>query len=169
MQKDAFKPQGREISVMGMGSPMLGQGNMPNRMVPMAQPPAQGRAQAPMMPTPMPRGGAPAVDRSGAFKPMGAQVRLAGGAAPVLEGGPVEQGASFQPSQAAPIVPPPQTEMAGPMPQAPRPFLQRANGAMIVRVVLRGIGPDGAPYDAPYDAEFIPGTHSFSVNFAPLP
>lgn len=168
MQKDAFKPVGREISVVGMGGPM---GPSPNRMMSMApvgpparQPqPQQQQAQAPVMVAPSGRGAAISGSKE---VPRGAQmVRLASTPPPPLDGGPIDRGASFQP--VGPSAPAPGAEMAGPA--APHPYLQRAaNGTMIMRVVLRGIGADGAPYEAPYDAEFNPGTHSFSVNFAPL-
>jgi len=171
MQKDAFKPAGREISVVGMGGPM---GPAPNhRMSMMAvgpaapamarQPQVQPQGQTPIVVAPSGRGAAISGSKE---VPRGAQqVRMASAPPPPLDGGPIDRGASFQPVATAP---PPGPEMAGPGP-APRPYLQqRPNGSMIVRVVLRGVGPDGATYDAPYDAEFIPGTHSFSVNFAPL-
>ena len=174
MQKDAFKPHGsmgREISVVGMNGPMGG-GPSPRMSMmnvgpsaPAARPAPQPQGQAPMVVAPSGRG----AQISGAKEvPRGAQqVRLASAPPPPLDGGPVDRGASFQPVPSAPAAPAPAPEMAGPGP-APRPFLQRSNGSMLVRVVLRGIGPDGAPYEAPYDAEFVPGTHSFSVNFAPL-
>ena len=169
MQKDAFKPVGREISVVGMGGPMA---PSPTRMMSvgpsaptMARQPQPQQSQTPVMVAPSGRG----AQISGSKEvPRGAQqVRLASAPPPPLDGGPIDRGSSFQPAgPGAPAAPGP--EMAGPGP-APRPYLQRAaNGSMIVRVVLRGVGPDGAPYEAPYDAEFAPGTHSFSVNFAPL-
>jgi len=172
MQKDAFKPQGREVPVMGMG-PVMGGGGNQQRMIPMAQPPAQGRQAQPQQPTPVaPRGGgAPISDRSGAFKPMGQPVRIMGGGSPALDGGAVDRGASFQPSQPAiapapAAAPAPSPEMAAP---APRPFMQRREGgSKIVRATLRGVGPDGAPYAAPYDGEFPPGTHSFTVDIEAL-
>lgn len=170
MQKDAFKPQGREVPVMGM-APMMGGGGDRPRMIPMGQPPAQGRQpQQPQQPTPVaPRGGgAPISDRSGAFKPMGQPVRIMGGGNPALDGGAVDRGASFQPSQPA-IAPAPAPAPGPEMAAAPRPFMQRReNGSTIMRVILSGIGPDGTPYAAPYDAEFVPGSHSFKVEFAPL-
>lgn len=167
MQKDAFKPVGREISVVGMGGPM---GPSPTRMMsvgpsaPAVARQPQSQPQTPVMVAPSGRGAAISGSKE---VPRGAQqVRLAAGPPPPLDGGPIDRGASFQPvgPSAAPASGP---EMAGPS-SAPRPYLQRSNGAMIVRVVLSGVGPDGAPYEAPYDAEFAPGTHSFSVNFAPL-
>lgn len=169
MQKDAFKPQGREIPVMGMGPVMAGGGDRQQRMIPMAAPPVQRQPQQ-QQPTPVaPRGGgAPISDRSGAFKPMGQPVRIMGGGNPALDGGAVDRGASFQPSQPAIApapAPAPGPEMAA---AAPRPFLQRHANATIVRVTLSGIGPDGTPYAAPYDAEFVPGSHSFTVDVAPL-
>lgn len=166
MQKDAFKPQGREVPVMGMMSPMMGGNNNQQRMIPMAQPPAQGRAPAQQQPTPVaPRGGgAPISDRSGAFKPMGQPVRIMSGGSPALDGGAADRGASFQPVVA--LAPAPGPEMAAP---APRPFMQRnEGGSKIVRATLRGVGPDGSPYAAPYDGEFPPGTHSFTVDIEPL-
>lgn len=168
MNKDAFKPQGREISVMGMGNPLMGQGNVGNRMIQMGAPPVQGRQQ----PTPVPQrgGGASIGNRTDAFKPIGTPVRIIGSSGPTLDGGAVDRSASFQPSQ-SPLAPMPvvQPEMGeGPMAAPARPFLQRNQGTMLMRVVLRGIGPDGNPYEAPYDGEFLQGTHSFSVNFAPL-
>jgi len=171
MQKDAFKPVGREISVVGMNGPMGGapsprMGMMavgPSAPAPRAVPQPSG--QTPVMVAPSGRGAAISGSKE---VPRGAQqVRLASAPPPPLDGGPIDRGASFQPVGPA-AAPAPGPEMAGPG-NAPRPYLQqRANGSMIVRVVLSGIGPDGAPYEAPYDAEFAPGTHSFSVNFAPL-
>lgn len=174
MQKDAFKPVGREISVVGMGGPMPNPNN--NRMSmmsvgpsgpPVRQPQQQPQGQTPVMVAPSGRGAAISGSKE---VPRGAQqVRLASAPPPPLDGGPVDRSASFQPAGPAVAAPAPSPEMAGPGPAAPRPFLQRpqANGT-IMRVVLRGIGPDGATFDAPYDAEFPPGTHSFSVNFAPM-
>jgi len=175
MQKDAFKPQGREISVMGTGSPLLGQGNMPTRMMSVGPTPAQGRQAVATAPAPR-GGGAPISDRSTAFKPMGQPVRIIGGGGPALEGGAVDRAASFQPSQpalaAAPApAPAPGPEMAGePLPVAPRgPFLQRnQNGSTIFRVTMRGRSPDGAEYASVYDAEFPPGTQPMHLDYAPL-
>jgi hypothetical protein len=175
MQKDSFKPHGsmgREISVVGMNGPM---GGAPSpRMGMMAVGPSAPAARP--MPQPSPAAVAVAPSGRGAQisggkeVPRGAQmVRLASMPPPPLDGGPVDRSASFMP--AAPAATPgsaPEAEMAGSAPAAPRPFLQRGQGTMLMRTVLRGIGPDGHPYEAPYDGEFPVGTHSFSVNFAPL-
>ena len=176
MQKDSFKPHGsmgREISVVGMNGPMGG-GPSPRMgmmavgpSAPAPRPMPQPSAQAPVAVAPSGRG---AQISGGKEVPRGAQqVRLASSAPPPLDGGPVDRSASFMP--AAPTAMPasaPEAEMAGPTPGTPRPFLQRGQGTMLMRTVLRGIGPDGHPYEAPYDGEFPVGTHSFSVNFAPL-
>lgn len=172
MQKDAFKPQGREISVMGMASPLAQSGNQ--RMVPMAMPPAQGRAQqAPAAPAAAPRGAQPISDRSGAFKPMGQPVRLAGAGTPALDNGPVDRGASFQPSQPVAIAPGPQAEMAAPpqqhLAQAPRPFLQREpSDASVFRVTMRGRLADGSEYASVYDAVMPAGVQPVDLSYVPL-
>jgi hypothetical protein len=176
MQKDSFKPHGsmgREISVVGMNGPM---GGAPSpRMGMMAVGPSAPAARP--MPQPSPAAVAVAPSGRGAQisggkeVPRGAQqVRLASSAPPPLDGGPVDRSASFMPA-APSAMPASEAEMAGSelaAPSAPRPFLQRGQGTMLMRTVLRGIGPDGHPYEAPYDGEFPVGTHSFSVNFAPL-
>lgn len=168
MQKDAFKPQGREISVMGMGSPLAQQGNQ--RMVPMAMPPAPGRQQqaAPSMV----RGATPVSDRASAFKPMGQPVRMAGGAAPALDGGAVDRGAAFQPSQPVAIIPGPQAEMAAPPQQpqlAPHPFLPREpSDPTVFRVTMRGRMADGSEYASVYDAVMPSGAQPVDLSYVPL-
>lgn len=166
MQKDAFKPVGREISVVGMGNPLMGQGNM--RMVPMAQPPAQGRQQAPA-PAPAARGGAPISDRSAAFKPMGQPVRLASAPGPVLDGGAVDRSASFQPSQPTAIIPQSEPAPSPSMAQAPRPFLQRApSGETVFRVTMRTRLGDGSEYASDYDAVMPLGAQPVDLSFVQL-
>ena len=171
MQKDAFKPPGREISVMGMGNPLMGQGNVGPRMIQTGSPPPQGRQVQPAMAPPRGGGGAPISNRSDSFKPMGQPVRIMGGGAPGLDGGAVDRGASFQPSQPslAPVPAPAPSPEMGNVPQAPRPFLQRTqNGTVIFRVTMRGRSPDGAEYASVYDAEFPPGTQPLHLDYAPL-
>jgi hypothetical protein len=169
MQKDAFKPIGREISVMGMGSPAVQGGNQ--RMVPMAMPPPQGRQQQPAAASVM-RGATPVSDRASAFKPMGQPVRMAGGAVPVLDGGAVDRGAAFQPSQPAALVPGPQAEMAAPPQQpqlAPRPFLSREpSDPTVFRVTMRGRMADGSEYASVYDAVMPSGAQPVDLSYVPL-
>jgi hypothetical protein len=174
MQKDAFKPQGREISVMGMGSPLAVQGNAPRRQMPPA--PTMGRSQPsaqPPAPTAPVGRGAPISDRAASFKPMGTQVRMAGSSMPLLDGAPVDRGTSFQPSEPTQIIPATQPELAAApaqlLAQAPRPFLQRQQpNETVFRVTMRGRTADGSEYASVYDAVMPPGTQPIALDFAPL-
>jgi hypothetical protein len=182
MQKDAFKPVGREISVMGMSNPLTGAA-APRRMVQMPQPTTMGRqahAQAPA-PQAAPVGrGAPISDRSGAFKPMGAALQLAGPASPLLDGGPVDRSANFQPSDPSQVMPGPQQQQqelaAAPqhLAQAPRPFLQRQQqqqpqyGETVFRVTMRGRMADGSEYASVYDAVMPLGAQPLESSFVQL-
>lgn len=165
MQKDSFKPQGREISVMGMQNPLAGNGQQ--RMVPMAQPPGRQPQQAPA-PLPMDPSSRGAAISSTKTVPRGAQeVRLAGMMAPPLDGAPVDRGASFQPSGPTAVLPP-QEQPSPAMGQTPRPYLQRQNGSAIFRVTMRGRAADGAEYASVYDAEFPAGTQPGEVTFSQI-
>jgi hypothetical protein len=152
---------------MGMGNPLTGQGNMSNRMVPMSQP---GRPLAPAMaslPTDPARG---AGNPSAKTVPRGAQeVRLAGMLTPPLDGGPVDRGASFQPSQPAQVAPQAELAAAPAIAQAPRPFLQRQPpGETVFRVTMRGRMADGAEYASVYDAVMPLGAQPLDLSFVPL-
>jgi hypothetical protein len=154
MQKDAFKPQGREISVMGMMNPLAG--GQQQRMVPMAQPPGRQQQQQQHAPAPLPMDPASRGAAISSTKPVprGAhEVRLAGTMAPPLDGAPVDRGASFQPPGSAPVQEFAPSAPSPVMAQAPRPYMQRPqNGSRIFRVTTRYRGLDGAEYEAPYDA-----------------
>lgn len=170
MQKDAFKPQGREISVMGMGNPLATQGGaMPTRMMPSVGPaaPARSAAAGGMSMETVGRGAA-----IGGAKPVprGAQaVRLAGSTPPPLDGGAVDRGASFQPVGTPPgaEAPPPAPSMG----QAPRPFLQRTpapGGESVFRITTRLRLGDGGEALAVYDAVAEPGAQVIDISYMPI-
>lgn len=172
MQKDAFKPQGREISVVGMGGPMPMPGQ--NRMMAVAPAgPARQpvQAQGPLAVAPAGRGAAIGGQKE---VPRGAQqVRMAMASPPPLDGSPIDRGGSFQPSQpalATAPAPAPGPEMGGgPAPEAPRPFLQRtSNGQSVFRVTMRCRMGDGSEYMSMHDAEFPAGAQPVHLDFAPL-
>jgi hypothetical protein len=152
MQQDAFKPQGQQISVVGMSgsTPLAGIGK---RMGPV------GRSSAPLPMDPMSRGAGVSAKHS---VPTNArQVRLMG----------AEQ--MQQPSILPDLKAPVQTET----PAAPQqvamgqqqPFLNRqAKDREVVRVSILGRAPDGSEWLAPYDAEFPIGTQVISLKHEPL-
>lgn len=162
MQQDAFKPNGREISIVGMGGnsavAVVGVGK---RMAPVGRPSAPGMAPLPM--DPMSRGGGVSAKHS---VPTNAkQVRLMG----------AEQ--MQQPSLLPEVKAPAQVETpAAPQPQQAgmgqqQPFLNRQQAVKdreTVRVSIRGRAPDGTEWLAPYDAEFPVGTEVIDLKFEPL-
>lgn len=180
MQKDAFKPQGREISVVGVGSPLLGQPPAPRRQAPAPSAPTMARMpQQAGAPVPMEQPQRVAPVASERTIPRGAQeVKLAGAPTPELSAAQFDRGgASFQPSTPAAVLPTQEQVVQAPqqpaLAQAPRPFLQRAQGAArhvgsVFRVTMRGIGPDGHEYASVYDAEFPVGTQPLDLDFAQL-
>jgi len=164
MQQDAFKPNGKEISIVGMG----GNGNsavavagIGKRMAPVGRPSAPGMAPLPM--DPMSRGGGVSAKHS---VPTNAQqVRLMGS----------EQ--MRQPSLLPEVKAPAQVEAPSAPEQQPaaamgqqQPFLNRqvVKDRETVRVSIRGRAPDGTEWLAPYDAEFPVGTQVIDLKFEPI-
>ena len=161
MQQDAFKPQGQQISVIGMAgsTPIAGIGK---RMAPVGRLSAPGMAPLPM--DPMSRGGG--VSQKHSVPTNAKQVRLMG-AEQMQQPSLLPEVRSPAPQAGAPEAQPQQQAAMGQQ----QPFLNRQQAAKdreTVRVSIRGRAPDGSEWLAPYDAEFPVGTQVIDLKFEPL-